>query len=117
MMQDWRRVLQSSENIRDQRSPLEGYRSGFPYPSQIMIKQLRRLAVAIRRSILLLLSVAMIAILAGCGGGTTSVQTPPPHPATAVSIAFQPAPTRSIPINATAALTAVVSNDSSNAGA
>ncbi len=109
-------MLQSSENIRDQRSPLEGYRSGFPYPSQIMIKQLRRLAVAIRSSVLLILSVAMIAILAGCGGGTTSVQNPPPQPVTAVSIAFQPAPTGSIPINATAALTAVVSNDSSNAG-
>jgi hypothetical protein len=36
-----------------------------------MMKQLRRLAVAIRRSVLLLLSVAMIAILAGCGKSTT----------------------------------------------
>src|SRR5258708_2247216 len=81
-----------------------------------MINQLRRLAVAIRTSVLLLLSMAMITILAGCGGSTTSVQNPPPPPVTAVSIAFQPAPTASIPINATAALTAVVSNDSSSAG-
>src|SRR5260370_4776862 len=81
-----------------------------------MINQLRRLDVAIRTSVLLLLSMAMIAILAGCGGSTTSVQNPPPPPVTAVSIAFQPAPTASIPINATAALTAVVSNDSSSAG-
>ncbi len=72
--------------------------------------------MAIRTSVLLLLSMAMIAILAGCGGSTTSVQNPPPPPVTAVSIAFQPAPTASIPINATAALTAVVSNDSSSAG-
>jgi hypothetical protein len=35
---------------------------------------------------------------------------------TPVSIAFQPTPSASIPLNATAALTAVVSNDSSNAG-
>jgi hypothetical protein len=81
-----------------------------------MIKQLRRLAVATRRRILLLLSLAMIAILAGCGGGTTNVQNPPPPPVTPVSIVFQPAPSPSIPINATAALAAVVSNDSSNAG-
>jgi hypothetical protein len=45
-----------------------------------------------------------------------SVQNPPPPLGAAVSIAFQPAPAGSIPINATAALTAVVSNDSSNAG-
>src|SRR5216683_749572 len=117
MMQDWRCVLQSSENIRDRLSSSEKYRSGSPFPSQIMIKQLRRLAVAIRSNTLLLLSAVMIAVLTGCGGASpTSVQNPPPPPVTAVSIAFQPAPSASIPINASAALTAVVSNDSSNAG-
>jgi len=81
-----------------------------------MIKQFRRQAVAIKRRILLLLWAAMISILAGCGGGTTSMQNPPPPPLSSVSIAFQPAPAGSIPLNATTALTAVVSNDSSNAG-
>jgi hypothetical protein len=82
----------------------------------IMIKQLRRLAVAFSRGVLLLLSVAMISILAGCGKSTTNVQNPPPPNVPAVAIAFQPAPPGSIPINTTTALTAVVSNDSSNAG-
>jgi hypothetical protein len=81
-----------------------------------MMKQLRRLAVVFRSRVFLLVSAVMIAILAGCGGGTKSVQNPPPPPVSAVSIAFQPAPIGSIPINATTSLTAVVSNDSSNAG-
>ena len=73
--------------------------------------------MAIRSNILSLLSAVMIAILTGCGGASpTSVQNLPPPPVTAVSIAFQPAPSASIPINATAPLTAVVINDSSNAG-
>lgn len=116
MVQDSGRVLQRSGNISHQRFTLDGCRFGSPCPSQIVIKPFRRLAVAIRRSILLLLSLAMIASLAGCGKSTTNVQNPPPPAVTPVSIAFQPAPTASIPINATAALTAVVSNDSSNAG-
>ena len=72
--------------------------------------------MAINRGMLLLLSAAMISILAGCGGGTTSIQNPPPPPWSSVSIAFQPSPAESIPLNATTALTAVVSNDTSNAG-
>lgn len=60
----------------------------------------------------------MIAGFAGCGGGSTAnVQNPPaPPPASTVAIAFQPAPAASIAINATSPLTAVVSNDPSNAG-
>src|SRR3977135_3270276 len=112
MARDWVRVLRSSGNIRDQRA-FDGYRSEFPYPSQSMIK-LRRLAVATSRRILLLLSATMISILTGCGGSTKTVQNPPPPPVSAVAIAFQPTPIGSIAINATAALTAVVSNDSSN---
>src|SRR3982074_3148542 len=80
-----------------------------------MIK-LRRLAVATSRRILLRLAAPMISILTGCGGSTKTVQNPPPPPVSAVAIAFQPTPIGSIAINATAALTAVVSNDSSNAG-
>ena len=107
-------MLRSSGDTRDQHL-FEDWQSEFPYPSHIMIK-LRRLAVATSKRILLLLSATMISILAGCGGGTKTVQNPPPPPVTAVSIAFQPAPIGSIPITATTALTAVVSNDSTNAG-
>src|SRR5260370_12814053 len=59
----------------------------------------------------------MIAVLAGCSGGTFNVQNPPPPPPSKLSIAYQPAPVGSILINATTDLTAVVSNDPSNAGA
>jgi len=72
--------------------------------------------VAIRKWILLLLSVAMVALLAGCGGSATNVQNPPAPAASTVSIAFQPMPPEAISLSATATLTAVVSNDSSNAG-
>jgi len=59
----------------------------------------------------------MISALAGCGRGTADLQNPPPPPVSNVSIAFQPAPPASIFINTTLSLTAVVSQDSSNAGA
>jgi hypothetical protein len=73
--------------------------------------------VATRRWILSLLPAAMLALLAACNGGSTAnVQNPPPPPASTVSIAFQSAPATSITINTTPALTAVVSNDSTNAG-
>jgi hypothetical protein len=73
--------------------------------------------VTTRRWMLSLLSVAMVSALAGCGGGSTfDVQNPPPPPPPNLSIAFQPAPPGSIPINTTTTLTAVVSNDPSNAG-
>jgi hypothetical protein len=73
--------------------------------------------VATRRWILSLLPAAMLSVLAACGGGSTAnVQNPPAPPSSTVSIAFQPAPAASILINTTPGLTAVVSNDPSNAG-
>lgn len=72
--------------------------------------------MATRRWILLLLSVAMISGLAGCGGSSTNVQNQPAPPVSSVSIAFQPAPPATVSQIATAPITAVVSNDSSNAG-
>jgi hypothetical protein len=73
--------------------------------------------VTIRRWILLLPLSAMLSLLAACGGGSTfNVQNPPPPPPSNVSIAFQPAPSGSILISATIDLTAVVTDDSSNAG-
>jgi hypothetical protein len=80
------------------------------------VAQIRRLAVAIRRRILLLLSGAIIAILAGCGGSTTNVQNPPAPPSTPVSIVFQPAPAESVTLNSNTPITAVVSDDPSNSG-
>lgn len=68
-----------------------------------------------RRWILSLIPAALISVFSGCGG-STNVQNPPPPDITPVSIAFQPAPVESISLNATAALTAVVENDSTNAG-
>ena len=72
--------------------------------------------MAFRIRIIALPSAVMIAGLAGCGGNMSSVQNPPPPPVSAVSIAFQPAPVGSIPLNSATTLTAVVTNDSSNAG-
>lgn len=72
--------------------------------------------MAIRRWVLLLLSAAVISVCAGCGSNTTAVHNPPPPPGSIVAIAFQPQPPGSVAINATAAVTAVVSDDSSNAG-
>jgi hypothetical protein len=81
-----------------------------------MIKHLRRQAVANGRRLQLILAAMTISFFAGCGGGTTNVQNPPPPLSSAVSIAFQPAPPTSISLNSTAAFTAVVSNDPTNAG-
>ena len=74
--------------------------------------------MVIRKWILQLLSAAMLSILAACGGGSTlNIQNPPPPPASSsVSIAFQPAPPSSLALGGTAPVTAVVSNDPSNAG-
>jgi len=56
-----------------------------------------------------------ILLLTGCGVSTNVMN--PPAPATqAVAIEFQPSPPAAISINSTASLTAVVKNDSSNAG-
>jgi hypothetical protein len=72
--------------------------------------------VATRRWILVLLSVAMISGLAGCGGSSTNVQNQPAPPVSSVSIAFQPAPPATVSQIDIAPITAVVSNDSTNAG-
>ena len=75
-----------------------------------------RLAAAMSRWIGLLLAAAMSVILAGCGGSTANIQNPPAPISTPVSIAFQPAPPGAIPLGTTTALTAVVTDDSSNSG-
>ena len=72
--------------------------------------------MAIRRRILALVSAAIIAGLVACGGSTTNVKNPPAPPSTPVSIAFQPAPAASVTLNSAIPITAVVSNDPSNAG-
>jgi len=78
------------------------------------------LTVAIRKWLPLLFVAAAISsltLLTGCGGtNTTNVQNPPAPPASSVSIAFQPAPVGNIALNATAILTANVTNDPSSAG-
>jgi hypothetical protein len=73
--------------------------------------------VATRGWILLLLLAAVTGGFAGCGGGsTTNVQNPPPPTSSTVAIAFQPAPPTSVFLNGTLPVTAMVSNDPSNAG-
>jgi hypothetical protein len=59
---------------------------------------------------------AIVSLMPGCGSSTTNVQNQPAPSSSSVSIAFQPAPTATVPLNATTTLTAVVTNDSSNAG-
>ena len=65
---------------------------------------------------LIVLSVAAIAVLVGCGGSTFDVQNPGGPPPTNVSIAFAGTPPTGITLGSTASLTANVSNDSTNAG-
>lgn len=69
-----------------------------------------------RSQILTLFAAVLGAVLTGCGGSTTNVQNPPPPASTNVSIAFQPVPVQTISLNAATTLTAVVNDDSSNAG-
>ena len=69
-----------------------------------------------RSQILMLFAAVLVAVLTGCGGSTTNVQNPPPPASTNVSIAFQPVPVQTISLNAATTLTAVVNDDSSNAG-
>jgi hypothetical protein len=69
-----------------------------------------------RSQILVLFSAVMTAVFTGCGGSTTNVQNPSPPASSNVSIAFQPVPVQAISLNAATTLTAVVNDDSSNAG-
>ena len=70
-----------------------------------------------KRRILSFCVLAMSLSVAGCGGGSTmNVQNPPAQVLPAASIAFQPKPLGAIFVNQTATFTAVVSNDSTNAG-
>ncbi len=69
-----------------------------------------------RRWGFVLASAGMTAVLASCGGSTLNVQNPPAPAASAVSIAFQPAPTKSLSLASQMPVTAVVTNDPSNAG-
>lgn len=63
------------------------------------------------------LAVAGVLFGTGCGGGSTfNVQNPPPPPQRQISIAFQPAPSTSMPVGSTTSLTAVVNNDPTNSG-
>jgi hypothetical protein len=55
--------------------------------------------------------------LVACGGsGANNVHNPPPPPASSVSVSFNPTPVTGLFINASAAITAVVTNDPSNSG-
>lgn len=89
-----------------------GDRSG--QPSSLW--QVTRVAMVILRLFSALLLITVACALAGCGGSTFDVQNPPAPPQNNVSIAFQSTPPQSIPINGQASLSAVVSNDQSNAG-
>ncbi|MFZ0815281.1 MAG: hypothetical protein WAM78_07160 [Candidatus Sulfotelmatobacter sp.] len=73
--------------------------------------------MATRQGIYFLLPAAMLLLMAGCSSsGSTSVKNQTAPAATPVTIAFKPAPPAAVAINATATLTAVVTNDSSNSG-
>jgi hypothetical protein len=88
-----------------------------PPVSQRRNEKLMRRAKEAHRWMLLHLSVAMIVVLGGCGGtNNTKLQNPSAPPTSAVSIAFQPAPTGSISLAGKTPITAVVSNDPSDAG-
>jgi hypothetical protein len=65
----------------------------------------------------LIVAMVLILVSAGCNSGSTSnVTNPAPPPQQGVSIAFQSTPPSSVVVGGTASLTAVVTNDSSNAG-
>jgi hypothetical protein len=77
--------------------------------------------VATKRWILFLaaalLAATMLAVLAGCSGGSTAnVQNPPPPPQSQVTIAFQTEPGPSLAVSFSENLTATVTNDPSNLG-
>src|SRR5215467_11286793 len=76
-----------------------------------------RLGLVRRQWISVWAPLTFASILAGCGGGSTAdVHNQPPPPVNNISIAFQPAPATSVQLGTPINLTAVVSDDSSNAG-
>lgn len=65
----------------------------------------------------LIAAMTLIFVSAGCNSGSTAnVMNPPPPPQQAISIVFQSTPPSSVVVGATVSLTAVVTNDSTNAG-
>ena len=64
-----------------------------------------------RRAVSLFALAAVATLLTACGGGSKTLPTPP-----AIAVALSPAAPTSLVAGGTASLTAVVSNDSSNAG-
>jgi hypothetical protein len=73
--------------------------------------------VATSRRILSFVCIAASALLAACGGNNNLTLRNPSAPATTpVSISFNPAPTGSLSLAGVTTLTAVVTNDPSNAG-
>jgi hypothetical protein len=79
---------------------------------------LRRLAVATSRWTLGIVTTILILLCTGCSnsGSTANVQNPPPPPAQGITIAFQSTPASTVLIGSTTTFTAVVTNDSTNAG-
>ncbi len=67
----------------------------------------------LRQSCCLILTIAFVMMVAGCGGGSSS--NPPPPPA-AISVVLSPQAPASMDAGSATSLTAVVSNDSANAG-
>ncbi len=73
--------------------------------------------MATSRWTLSIVTAVLILLSAGCNSGSTAnVTNPPPPPAQGITIAFQPTPPTTVLVGSTATFTAVVTNDSSNAG-
>jgi hypothetical protein len=87
------------------------------YALQLRIEHFGRQVVTRGKLIHLLSSVAMISLLAGCGGNDDlTLQNQPAPASTSPSIVFNPAPVGSITLIGTAPITAIVSNDPTKAG-